>query len=299
MSRRIVNTKSTGMDLNSQLDAYEATSAANGSTHWKANAVNWSIYAAAAGSAMALTTSLTASIIYSGPQNAVAVAHRLFAIYSRASGFHNIDIDGQGNSFNIHVVNIAGSFGPYFAFVSLDPGKCVEGRYGAICTNNGAHQMLGSGGNLRRLASGEVISSGQPGFGEFNNLLREHALRTFPDSRYSKGTWPEGQTAFAGVKFTERGETHFGWIRLKFNARYGEPNVIGAIDWAYNDVAGEPIRAGQTSSVAALTGKSQELEAQIARSRPEPTEPTNKALALLSAGSLGLLAWRRRRSSIL
>jgi hypothetical protein len=132
---------------------------------------------------------------------------------------------------------------------------------------------------VRRLASGAAISNGLTGFGA-NNLLRLRTKvcttsRAYCATTSSRGTWPNANnTGFAGVKFTEGGLTHFGWIRLKFGEdAKGIPNSITAIDWAYNDVAGAPILAGQTSSIP---------------------EPSNKGLALLAAGAAGLLAWRNR-----
>jgi hypothetical protein len=73
--------------------------------------------------------------------------------------------------------------------------------------------------------------------------------------------------AFVGFSFPIGGINHFGWVRVDVN------NVAGTFlvkDWAYQDVAGRPIGAGQI---------------------PEPG-----TLGLLAAGATGLLALRRRVS---
>jgi hypothetical protein len=251
------------------------------------------MYAAAAGSAMALTTSLTASIIYSGLQNVTAKPSFVQSGGFERTGFRNIDIDGQGNSFHIAVRLFSGSFDSRSGSVTLDPGGCQRSvQFGyPICSHPVGRQMLGSGNNLRRLAFGAEISSGQPGFGASHYLVRRLAT-----SGIGRGTWPPAPASgFVGVKFIEDGATHFGWIRLKFGGEPGldVPSGITAVDWAYNTVAGAPIRAGQTRS----NGDSDLLPADAFAPSSGP-EPSNKALAVLSAGSLGLLAWRKRRREL-
>jgi hypothetical protein len=284
MKEQIVGTSAERAALRSLLDAYAESAGVNDAPDWREKLGTWSVFAAAAGASLALTTSATADIIYSGPQNLTAGPYGV-SCYPECKKGRNINIDGQGNSFAIVVAYGAPGFSHRASDrVSLLNGRCLTFGSGDCYSRTvvGARQILGNSGNVRRLASGAAISNGLTGFGA-NNLLRllKKVCTTsgaFCATTSSRGTWPDANnTGFAGVKFTEGGLTHFGWVRLKFGENAKGPNSITAIDWAYNDVAGAPILAGQTSSIP---------------------EPSNKALALLSAGSVALLAWRRRRRAL-
>jgi LPXTG-motif cell wall-anchored protein len=60
----------------------------------------------------------------------------------------------------------------------------------------------------------------------------------------------------------------------------GFPTQLEVISWAYNDVAGAPIEAGQTTEVGATP------------------EPSTAALGLLALGAAGILALRKRRNQL-
>ena len=100
-------------------------------------------------------------------------------------------------------------------------------------------------------------------------------LRHRPGSNKHKNTvglFARSATGFAGFQFDD-GEV--GWIRLKWQDvnSDGYPDQLTAIDWAYNSTPGESILAGQTAV----------------------PEPGSLSLALLAAGSAGVLALRKRR----
>lgn len=94
------------------------------------------------------------------------------------------------------------------------------------------------------------------------------------------GAFRPGRSGFAGFE-TSGGD--LGWLRLEVFAsdwdrmfRYRQfPVAIEAIDWAYNNVPGAPIRAGEGAPTST-------------------PEPGSIALALLAMGASGLLAWRKR-----
>jgi hypothetical protein len=69
-----------------------------------------------------------------------------------------------------------------------------------------------------------------------------------------------------------------GWLELRVSdtGSTGYPNHATVIDWAYNDVSGGSIAAGQTTSAV--------------------PEPSSLALGLLAAGALGLAALRRAKA---
>ena len=79
----------------------------------------------------------------------------------------------------------------------------------------GSHRsvLLSTFENLKRYRLGAAISAGAGFFGHGGRPL--DALRfkiAFSDglSTRTRGTWPAGRTGFAGVKFSEGGDTHFG-----------------------------------------------------------------------------------------
>jgi hypothetical protein len=252
-------------NLEGQLTGYDATVKANSPAEaWKNRLGSWSIFAAAAGSALATSNTALASIIYSGPQNITATishttTHRTPSSYSaRGNGHKSLNIDGQGNIFKI---------GLGFAQFGF------QGTSNFYLNPNGGNRKILQVGTFRggsdpaKLASGAVISS-KAHFG-VNEILH------LSSHSGGGGYWnPNAAPGFAGIEFTEGGQNHFGWIQIEL-ANVHNDYSITAIDWAYNSVAGAPIAAGQTSSAT--------------------PEPTGQAMALLSAGFLGVLALRRSR----
>jgi hypothetical protein len=96
----------------------------------------------------------------------------------------------------------------------------------------------------------------------------------------TRGQWLPNDLGFAGIRVTTAGGPHLGWIRIRLEDTNsdGFTNRLTVVDYAYNDVAGASIQAGDTGSA------------------PVP-EPSSKAMALLAAGAIGVLAWRKRRQA--
>lgn len=59
-------------------------------------------------------------------------------------------------------------------------------------------------------------------------------------------TFPLDQDVFIGVVIELSGQIHYGWIRLSASGTRGQNAVITYKDFAYDDVAGTPIDAGNT-----------------------------------------------------
>jgi hypothetical protein len=169
------------------------------------------IYAAAAGSALAMSATADANIIYSGPQNITA---------------HNSHKNIQ---FGLESFSIGANFfsGGGFKFGTAD----VAAHVGAFISTGG------TGDQLVPLPQGFKISS-NAAFGADLILFARQGLPIVQTS----GLWVAGLTAFAGF----HSGPEFGWIRLRYddNAQ-GYPDTITAIDWAYN--TNGPIDAGQTA----------------------------------------------------
>ena len=117
---------------------------------------------------------------------------------------------------------------------------------------------------IKNYPSGAAIGGG--------NLNTSAALRLRTADGGIFGPFQTGKTGFAGFQLPASKGGGEGWIRFEVTdgASNGGPSEAQAIDWAYND-AGGGINAGQVP------------------------EPRTTALALMAAGSVGVLAWRKRR----
>jgi hypothetical protein len=213
------------------------------------------VLATVAGSALALATNANAGIIYSGLQN--VTASRPAGVGNSAAGF-----TVGGAPWNVRASN---NIGVARSTASARLGIGVAGEaFMALSTFSR---------NAKKLASGATISAGQI----FNNWPFPN-LRIKNNSSFT-GQFLNSQTGFVGIKFNQGGNAHFGWIRLHVDIGPANAVTTTAIDWAYNDVAGQAILAGEG----------------IPASAPEPS---TTAMTLLATGSAGVLAWRRRRKQI-
>jgi PEP-CTERM motif len=253
----------TEAELDSRLTAYESSLPSHGTgSRLSDRLARWPMYAAAAGSALTLSPAAVAGIVYSGPQNITVTSLNVpFAI----------NIDGQGNNFSFNLLHSSHS----------GSGAAFSYRNAFLAGGVASERIMGTGTHAARLASGAPISTGAKFGGPSVNRLFEHR-----NSRNTTGSWsrndgnwtPGAAPAFLGVEFFEGGLGHFGWIELQvLNGPFGYGYNINVTGWAYNTTAGAAIDAGQTSSIP---------------------EPGSLSLALLAAGSAGVLAWRRRRAEI-
>jgi hypothetical protein len=97
----------------------------------------------------------------------------------------------------------------------------------------------------------------------------------------SGGPWKHAINRFLGLKFLINGEIHYGWARLTVLADKKREEVSATLTgYAYETVANQPIKTGQTKGTAEDTSNA------VSQS-PEPQ------LGLLALGSPGLSAWRR------
>jgi hypothetical protein len=248
-----------GVNLKAKLDAYEASSAVGSGAAAKKRQRTWPVYAAAAGSGLAMATSAEAGIVYSGPQN-VTLAPRT----NTGSASHSINIDGHGHNF------VLGGYRSTVAHTFVYAGVWGAGR--------GGLQVLHGGSSLKNLASGAKISNGAGAFGGSAPFFLRLKIATIGGATRPPqlGTWPQSHVGFGGFKFTSGGQSHFGWIKLEWNGgtfgkATGIPTSITALGWAYETTPGLAIAAGAVP------------------------EPSTGVLALLASGSAGVLAWRKRR----
>ncbi len=87
-------------------------------------------------------------------------------------------------------------------------------------------------------------------------------------------------TEYLGLLFinTNTGATDYGWIQFQTTATTGYPGTI--LGYAYNNVAGGSILAGQISAV------------------PEPGTTAALGLGALSLGAAGIRRWRKSKQAV-
>ena len=141
--------------------------------------------------------------------------------------------------------------------------------------NSGAG-VVGRGHSASALASGAMIGPRAP----FLHVKPKSALmaEVFLNSSTStsfRGKWGNAGDKYLGLRFAINGQAHYGWA--EFNV-VGPGGYLGTtlLGYAYDTVANQAMRAGQTASAPSAT--------------PEPA-----TLGLLALGFLGLAAWRRRK----
>ncbi len=176
---------------------------------------------AAASALFALQSHADAAIIYSGLQN-ITLAHNAAA----GSVEKGLDINGDGVvDFNLSI-NRATATGTVVLVGTGGRGKFLQ--QGSL--------------TLQKLAKGAIISNGAGAFGSVA------LIASVFQGVHNRGLWASGEIGYAGFVL---GNGDLGWIRLEWTTTDGtsEPNTLTAIDWAYDNVPGESIAAGQTSSV--------------------------------------------------
>ena len=122
---------------------------------------------------------------------------------------------------------------------------------------------------VSKLAMGDTISAG--GLPAPNVWTNNDAGITMQGvyNDYPYGPWPGGGRGFVGFSFPDAAnpsQSHYAWAQLEMPFDGANLTIY---DWAYNDVADAPIKAGQV--------------------------PLPGSLLLLASGAFGLLGYRRVR----
>lgn len=141
-----------------------------------------------------------------------------------------------------------------------------EARFGIFGANSGAFAGFSAGGfpYVSKLNFGANINGG--------NFAAAAIVGTLAFAYgYGNSQWLSSGTGFIGFRFNAGSGMQYGWARVTMDGAPG--NTFTLVDYAWGDV-GQLITAGQTTAV------------------PEPG-----SLGLLALGGVGLLAWRKRRSS--
>ncbi|HEY4089142.1 MAG TPA: PEP-CTERM sorting domain-containing protein [Bryobacteraceae bacterium] len=249
--------------LDSRLSGYSAgAKVAAAARKLRSRTGNWPVYAAAAGSALAMTTSASASIISgvypgTGPHGGVSVRPQpgsASSVKGLLFGLGEINIKAQSGSNNFgHFTN--------FSAEGILPLKIFEaGSYGQYAKN------FAAGGHISA-AAGVLAASGA-----------RIAKAVFSAS--SVGSFLPGAPGYVGFALDQGGgNINYGWLKLEFSFDpQTTQGVLEALGFGYETTAGKAIAAGDTGGTAT-------------------PEPGTMALGILAAGAAGVVALRRRRQA--
>lgn len=240
---------------------------------------NWKHYAAATGAAVAGAQAAEATIVHVVPPNPVRLT--INASNSSTGSRVAIDIDNDGNDDLALLLtrfvssDTDSSQGVIYNTVS-DFGAALGFDLSAIYTGTpvpGAWLTTGTTYSIRKLQSGDIISTGAAflpvgGFRAVGTSVVTSTNGLSDVNTFAYGNFPADGTGLAGFGFPINGQGHLGWIRISIeSAANGKPNVLEALEWAYETRPGVSIGAGVV---------------------PEPT-----GLALLAVGAAGVAALRR------
>jgi hypothetical protein len=149
-------------------------------------------------------------------------------------------------------------------------GSRQAGQAAVVLVPSLAHVLFkgSSLGSAKRYALGDPIVPG----GSTNPFAGLWENRSIDGVHHTYGLFGPG--ASGGFLGFVNPSGDLGWLQVKVTDDIvGFPTTLEAIQWAYNDVAGAPIAAGQTGA----------------------PEPGAARLALLALGVAGILALRKRR----
>jgi MYXO-CTERM domain-containing protein len=269
------------MKLDSRLNAHFATlrSSSVGSAV-KRQACNWQLYATVTGSALAMASSASASVIWGGGPISTPTLSNVAASTTQGSG--------HGTLKNIPLKTIHGAnAGTGFSFGVEQHLFATGVKTGSVFLKNTVNMgflWTATHEKVDKLAAGVTISAHSP----FATPIWEGTAPKLATSCVgaclsppsSHNGWAKSAFGFAAFQFETAGghKADYGWIQLEFTlGSNGLADGVTVEDWAY-DNTGAPIKAGQTTS----------------SSTPEPSRV---AMALLAAGAAGVAALRRRRIS--
>jgi hypothetical protein len=220
MAKRQAAATARNRALDERLRAYGAgLSAASGNI--RRHTGNWPIYAAATGSALAMATGASASLITSGIQSSVFQS--------------NVSVKAQGSSVNSshwiqmgsgHKINLKAVSNGTFAVLGLQPGPRMNLFFtGSSSAKNFRFQSNIGGSHaapqaeiVKAMFSGQLIGkfqSGQPGFAGFSITSASHV------------------------------NTEYGWLELVFTEKSGTPSALRALAYGIDTNPNEVIQAGQ------------------------------------------------------
>lgn len=231
------------------------------SVHHQLN--SYALVAGAAGVGMlALTQPSQAKIVYT-PAHITVPTNTFLPLDLNHDGVNDLSftIGAAADSsflfaYNLRTNGVAGEVQDYRFAAALKPGANIDG--GRKFLTGPKPDMLW----------GDWASSGRGG---------------------STGRWKNADDRYLGVKFSIKGNIHYGWVRLSVS----RPSRIDAVitGYAYETIPGKAIIAGRTK------GPNDGVE-QSDAAVPVVATPQSATLGLLALGSNGWSIWRREKSAV-
>jgi hypothetical protein len=180
---------------------------------------------------------------------------------------------------------------------NVSTGTNSHGRWGhgslKIKPQNSANAVWGKGSYASALRGGVRVGPNQHFQSGHGKMVRSHFSSGdfYPATFQSAGPWGDVTRRYLGLRFSIKGQLHYGWARLDVTVTYhGIYTVLSG--YAYETVPNTPIVTGKTKGSAAdVSGASQNTNSSLGPSSRPPA-----SLGLLARGANGLDIWRKRRA---
>jgi MYXO-CTERM domain-containing protein len=232
---------------------------------WKQHLGNWGAYAAAAGAALAMATNASADSI---------VSHTLDLTVSNPPGpaEATFSVGGVGVGLFVRAYDRTNVGRQYGGAQLIGLGTTSGGPNSNLPHLN--FRGIGASGTAKRYTIGQPILAGAVTGGLLFEKSASHGVVSVDKGLFGPGA----SNGFVGFS-NAAGDLGWMHVQVGFDSG-GYPDQLEVISWAYNDVAGAAIDAGQTSE------------------GPATPEPSTAALGLLALGAAGILALRKRRHQV-
>lgn len=111
------------------------------------------------------------------------------------------------------------------------------------------------------------------------------------------GDWIDVRNRYLGLEFLSKGKTYFGWARLSVQLK-GKTLSAVLTGYAYENLPGHGIRAGQTSGTEENPVFGSELSSALNGEKPTLDMPVfqkinHGSLGMLALGAPGVSLWRK------
>lgn len=172
------------------------------------------------------------------------------AVVNNSNSPYNLDMNNDANPDMIFEVQAVSQSGSY-SYMGIPFTYNIQGSYALVAAGSGAAVVGSVSGSSSTFVPAMLLDGNQVdglqtfGTGGALGFAGELDIPAFGYSNYpvAQGDWLGQADKFLGVRITNSGATHYGWVRLDVAA---DASTITVKDYAYNSVASESILAGQT-----------------------------------------------------
>ena len=153
-----------------------------------------------------------------------------------------------------------------------------------------AKAVLSTSGLLANVSAGASIGPGGK-FGKGNSYGLVFGYYYF--NRFA-GNFPSDQSGYVGFQFSEMGQTHYGWLRVRIANVSGEnyPSLLLS-EYGYESSPATAIAAGNCVASASNLATPPKPQLHAVSYPEEKKSEAPESLGLLALGSEGLPLWRR------